>query len=107
MIVPMMMAAQKLPFMPVLMMTGDVMMTVAMLTTSGDTAWLHGRGRAKTQEFRKRLAKGETFDDILEEAFAVVREAAWRVLELRHYDVQVSAVIDKYAQPFRISRKRT
>lgn len=32
---------------------------------------------------------GETLDDILEEAFAVVREAAWRVLELRHYDVQV------------------
>ena len=46
-------------------------------------------GRAKTQEFRDRLAKGEGFDDIIEEAFAVVREAAWRVLELRHYDVQV------------------
>lgn len=46
-------------------------------------------GRAKTQEFRDRLSKGESFDDIIEEAFAVVREAAWRVLELRHYDVQV------------------
>ncbi len=46
-------------------------------------------GRDKTQEFRDRLSKGESFDDIIEEAFAVVREAAWRVLELRHYDVQV------------------
>eukprot|EP00752_Nemacystus_decipiens_P005037 g4574.t2 len=45
--------------------------------------------RAKTQEFRDRLSKGEGFDDIIEEAFAVVREAAWRVLELRHYDVQL------------------
>lgn len=45
--------------------------------------------RAKTQEFRRRLSSGESLDDVLEEAFAVVREAAWRVLELRHYDVQV------------------
>ncbi|KAG5191614.1 pre protein translocase subunit SecA [Tribonema minus] len=47
--------------------------------------------RAKTAEFRARLAAGteDTLDDILEEAFAVVREAAWRVLELRHYDVQL------------------
>ncbi|CAM9736693.1 unnamed protein product [Pylaiella littoralis] len=45
--------------------------------------------RAKTQELRDRLSKGEGFDDIIEEAFAVVREAAWRVLELRHYDVQL------------------
>lgn len=46
--------------------------------------------RAKTREFRERLASGgESVEDILEEAFAVVREAAWRVLELRHYDVQV------------------
>lgn len=45
--------------------------------------------RAKTQEFRERLSSGGSFDDVLEEAFAVVREAAWRVLELRHYDVQV------------------
>ena len=41
---------------------------------------------AKTVEFRERIAKGE---DVLEEAFAVVREAAWRVLEQRHYDVQL------------------
>lgn len=45
--------------------------------------------RAKTQELRERLSAGAGFDDVLEEAFAVVREAAWRVLELRHYDVQV------------------
>jgi preprotein translocase subunit SecA len=47
--------------------------------------------RAKTAEFRERLRVGteSTVDDILEEAFAVVREAAWRVLELRHYDVQL------------------
>lgn len=43
----------------------------------------------KTQEFKDRLAKGETLDDILPEAFAVVREAAKRVLGLRHYDVQM------------------
>jgi len=44
---------------------------------------------AKTQEFQQRLQAGESEDDILEEAFAVVREAAWRTLELRHYDVQL------------------
>ena len=43
----------------------------------------------KTQEFKDRLAKGQTLDDILPEAFAVVREAAKRVLGLRHYDVQM------------------
>lgn len=44
---------------------------------------------AKTTEFRSRIAKGESVDSLLEEAFAVVREAAWRVLEQRHYDVQL------------------
>ncbi len=44
---------------------------------------------AKTVEFRARLDKGETLDDLLPEAFAVVREAAWRVLGQRHYDVQL------------------
>ena len=39
--------------------------------------------------FRERLAKGETLDDILPEAFATVREAAKRVLGQRHYDVQI------------------
>ncbi|MBE5796268.1 MAG: preprotein translocase subunit SecA [Clostridiales bacterium] len=45
--------------------------------------------RAKTDEFRARLQKGETEDDILPEAFATVREAAWRVLGMRHYRVQL------------------
>lgn len=44
---------------------------------------------AKTAEFRARLERGESEDGILDEAFAVVREVAWRVLELRHYDVQL------------------
>ena len=44
---------------------------------------------AKTAEFRQRLDNGESTDDIMEEAFAVVREAARRVLGQRHYDVQV------------------
>jgi preprotein translocase subunit SecA len=43
----------------------------------------------KTQEFRDRLNKGQTLDEILPEAFAVVREAAKRVLGQRHYDVQL------------------
>lgn len=45
--------------------------------------------RGKTDEFRQRLAKGESLDDLLPEAFAVVREAARRVLGMRHFDVQV------------------
>ncbi|MFI4965974.1 MAG: preprotein translocase subunit SecA [Caulobacterales bacterium] len=45
--------------------------------------------RAKTVEFRERLAKGATLDDLLEDAFAVVRESAKRVLGQRHYDVQL------------------
>mmetsp|Transcript_26866 Transcript_26866/g.62213 ORF Transcript_26866/g.62213 Transcript_26866/m.62213 type:complete len:997 (+) Transcript_26866:53-3043(+) len=45
--------------------------------------------KAKTDEFRAKLDGGATMDDILEEAFAVVREASWRVLKLRHYDVQL------------------
>ena len=45
--------------------------------------------RAKTEEFRARLAGGETLDDLLPEAFAVVREAATRTLGQRHYDVQL------------------
>ena len=45
--------------------------------------------RAKTDEFRTRLGEGETLDDLLIEAFAVVREAATRVLGQRHYDVQL------------------
>ena len=45
--------------------------------------------RAKTDEFRKRVADGEDLDDLLPEAFAVAREAAWRVLDQRPFDVQV------------------
>ena len=45
--------------------------------------------RAKTVEFRERLEKGETLDDILVEAFAVVREASTRVLGLKHYREQI------------------
>ncbi|HEY8549496.1 MAG TPA: preprotein translocase subunit SecA [Vicinamibacterales bacterium] len=45
--------------------------------------------RARTQEFRDRYAKGATLDDLLPEAFAVVREAARRVLNMRHFDVQL------------------
>ena len=43
----------------------------------------------KTVEFRERLDQGETLDDLLIEAYAVVREAAWRVLGQRHFDVQL------------------
>lgn len=45
--------------------------------------------RAKTDEFKKRLQEGETLDELLPEAFAVAREAAWRVLDQRPFDVQV------------------
>lgn len=47
------------------------------------------RLRGKTQEFKKRLADGETLDDILPEAFATVREAARRVLGMEHFRVQL------------------
>jgi preprotein translocase subunit SecA len=45
--------------------------------------------RAKTEEFKSRLAEGETLDDLLPEAYAVVREAAKRVLGMRHFYVQL------------------
>ncbi|MBG6081004.1 preprotein translocase subunit SecA [Rubrivivax gelatinosus] len=45
--------------------------------------------RAKTDEFRQRLAQGSSLDDLLPEAFAVVREAGKRVLKMRHFDVQL------------------
>src|SRR6187397_2261179 len=45
--------------------------------------------RDKSHEFRRRIADGETLDDLLVEAFAVVREAGWRVLHMRHFDVQL------------------
>ena len=45
--------------------------------------------RAKTDEFRQRIADGETLDDLLPEAFAVCREGAWRSLGMKHFRVQV------------------
>ena len=45
--------------------------------------------RAKTQEFKERIAKGETLDAVLPEAFAVVREGSKRVMKMRHFDVQL------------------
>ena len=61
--------------------------------------------KAKTTEFKERLAKGETLDDILVEAFAVVREAAWRTLGMKHFRVQlVGGVI---LHQGRISEMRT
>jgi preprotein translocase subunit SecA len=45
--------------------------------------------KAKTPEFKDRLANGATLEDILPEAFAVAREASWRVLEMRPFDVQI------------------
>ncbi|MBR1811331.1 MAG: preprotein translocase subunit SecA [Clostridia bacterium] len=45
--------------------------------------------KAKTPEFKERLANGETLDDILPEAFAACREAAWRVLGMKHFPVQI------------------
>ncbi|MDX1698633.1 MAG: hypothetical protein R3308_10120, partial [Thiohalobacterales bacterium] len=45
--------------------------------------------QAKTAEFRQRLNEGASLDDLLVEAFATVREASRRVLEMRHFDVQL------------------
>jgi len=45
--------------------------------------------RAKTAEFRQKLDNGATLDDLLVEAFAVCREAGWRALKMRHFDVQL------------------
>ncbi len=52
-----------------------------------------GELRGKTEEFRRRLADGETLDDLLPEAFACVREAARRTIGQRHFDVQVLGAI--------------
>src|ERR1051325_6134541 len=45
--------------------------------------------QAKTAEFKQRFEKGETLDDLLPESFAVVREAGKRILNMRHFDVQL------------------
>ena len=49
--------------------------------------------KAKTKEYKDRLAKGETLDDLLPEAYATVREAARRVLGMEHYRVQIIGVV--------------
>lgn len=55
--------------------------------------------QAKTGQFKERLAKGETLDDLLPEAYAVVREASDRVLGLRHFDVQLMGGIILHQGP--------
>ena len=47
----------------------------------------------KTEEFKKKIEKGETLESILPEAFALARETSWRILGQRHYDVQLMAAI--------------
>ncbi|HWQ59816.1 MAG TPA: preprotein translocase subunit SecA [Candidatus Fimivivens sp.] len=65
-------------------------LVVAVNTFAETVGKLSDEGlRAKTDELRRRLADGETEDDILPEAFAVVREAAGRTIGERHYDVQL------------------
>ncbi len=49
--------------------------------------------KAKTEEFKERVAKGETLDDLLPEAFAVVREGSKRIMKMRHFDVQMQGAI--------------
>src|SRR5438034_24463 len=63
----------------------------------GITALSDDQLRAKTAEFKQRVANGETLDELLPEAFAVVREAGRRVLNMRHFDVQLigGAVLHK------------
>ena len=52
--------------------------------------------RAKTQEFKDRVAKGEALDELLPEAFAVVREGSKRVMKMRHFDVQMLGAMALY-----------
>lgn len=61
--------------------------------------------KGKTKEFKDRLNEGETLDDILPEAYAVVREAAWRSIGMRHYRVQLIGGIILYQG--RIAEMRT
>src|SRR6516164_11761898 len=60
---------------------------------------------AKTEEFRARLKDGATLDELLPEAFAVVREAARRTVKMRHFDVQLIGGITLHEG--RISEMRT
>jgi len=61
--------------------------------------------KAKTEEFKNRIQKGETLDDILPEAFATVREASKRVMSMRHFNVQILGGIILHMG--RISEMRT
>jgi preprotein translocase subunit SecA len=61
--------------------------------------------KAKTQEFQSRVGQGESLDDLLPEAFAVVREASKRVLKMRHFDVQLMGGIGLHQG--KISEMRT
>ncbi len=61
--------------------------------------------RGKTREFKDRLAAGETLDELLPEAFATAREAAWRVLGLKPYPVQLIGGI--VLHPGRIAEMKT
>ncbi len=62
----------------------------AILALEGEYAKLTDNElKDKTRQFRERVLKNETLDQLLPEAFAVVREAAWRVLGLKHYPVQL------------------
>ncbi len=49
--------------------------------------------QGQTAKFKERLANGETLDDLLPEAFAVCREASWRVLQMKHFPVQITGGI--------------
>ena len=51
--------------------------------------------RAKTDEFKQRYRNGETLDDLLPEAFAVMREASWRVLGLKHFKMELPVIISE------------
>src|SRR5579883_3044908 len=66
---------------PVVAAIGDLESSLQQLS-DGDLA-------AKTIEFKERIARGESLDDLLIEAFAVCREAGRRVLNMRHFDVQL------------------
>ncbi len=67
----------------------DKMADEVLALESNYTGLTDAELRAKTTEFKERLQNGETLDDILYEAFAVVREASSRVLNMRHYKVQI------------------
>lgn len=61
--------------------------------------------KAKTTEFRNRLQKGETLDDLLPEAFALVREATRRTLGTEHYPCQLQGVLS-YIRTYRRNENR-